>query len=119
MRVSRMSSKDLMFIESQQFLGNKEDAIREKAKKENPPLYEKMMSFLEKYHKLSKEAREYVDEGFSMAKKHVHFYELEQYYSPEQLSEATRFVGKLKLLPIHGELVEAFPDIDAAPPLSD
>ncbi|KAL6735714.1 hypothetical protein Aduo_006128 [Ancylostoma duodenale] len=119
MRVSRLSSKDLIYIENQQFLGNKDDAITEKAKKENPLLHEKMMRFLEKYNKLSKEAREYVNEGFSMAMKHVHFYGLEQYYSPEQLNEAARFVGKLKLLPILGELVKAFPDIDATPPLSD
>lgn len=76
---------------------------------------------------------------FLMAMQHTHFFYREQYYTPEQVYEATRFVshrlghlcnalvaklylrlvGGLKLLPVHAELLKTFPDIDATPPLSD
>ncbi|EYC33304.1 hypothetical protein Y032_0002g712 [Ancylostoma ceylanicum] len=62
MRISRMNIKDLKYIQNQQLWGNEEEAMREKAKNENPPLYEKMMHFLEKYHKLSEQAKKYVDD---------------------------------------------------------
>lgn len=75
-----MTSKDLNYIGNLQFWGNDDAAVSfcptfvslvkqilplqilEKAKNEDPSLYEKMMRFLEKYNKLSQKAKNYIDE---------------------------------------------------------
>ncbi|KAL6735715.1 hypothetical protein Aduo_006129 [Ancylostoma duodenale] len=118
MRITKLGFNDLVFIQTQRLWGLGDDAILEQAKYERPLLYEKMLHFFEKCNMLSLKAREYVKEGVLTAMRHAYFYNHEEYYTPEQLGEAEWFVEKLKLLPIRGELMEAFPEIeiDASPP---
>ncbi|RCN36091.1 hypothetical protein ANCCAN_18041 [Ancylostoma caninum] len=118
MRITNISFNDMVFIQTLRTWGLGDDAILEQAKYEKPLLYEKIVNFLEKYNMLSLRARQYVKKGVLTALRHAYFYSREEYYTLEQLDEAEWFVEKLELLPIHDELVEAFPEIeiDVTPP---
>ncbi|KAL6735716.1 hypothetical protein Aduo_006130 [Ancylostoma duodenale] len=118
MRVSRLTFTDMNYIQNLQFLGNDDQAILEKAKKEDPILYEKMVRFLDKYNKLSAGASKYVDEVFHLAMEQAKWFQREQYFTPEQIAEAIKVVSRLKDLPVHAELTKVFPDIEARAPLS-
>ncbi|RCN36090.1 hypothetical protein ANCCAN_18040 [Ancylostoma caninum] len=118
MRVSRLTITDLNYIQNLEFLGKSEDAILEKAKNDDPILYEKMVHFLTKYNKLSEEADKYMNEVFRVAMEQAKWFQSEQYFTPEQIAEAIKVVGKLKDLPVHAELVKMFPDIEAPAPLA-
>ncbi|KAK6739249.1 hypothetical protein RB195_020977 [Necator americanus] len=117
MRVSRMTSKDLNYIRNLQFWGKNDDEILEQVRRDDPILYEKITKLRAKYVKLSSEARDYIDDVFRMAVEHTRSFNIEQYFTPEQIGEAIRLVGQYKNLPFRLELEKAFPDIDAYPPL--
>ncbi|EYC33313.1 hypothetical protein Y032_0002g719 [Ancylostoma ceylanicum] len=117
MRVSRLTPNDLNYVQNLQFWGINDEAILEKAKSEDPILYEKMVHFLVKYNKLSKGATQYLNEVFRVAMEHAKWFQREQYFTPEQIANAIKIVGKLQGHPVHNELVKMFPDIEARAPL--